>query len=37
MYISIEDAYIFQSDLIYYLYGSALAAFSAAIRFTLID
>ena len=33
MYISFEDTNIFLSDLLYSLYGSALAAFSPAIRF----
>ena len=37
MYISFEDTDIFLSDLLYSLYGSALAIFSAAIRFSLMD
>jgi len=37
MYISFEDTNIYLSDFLYSLYGSALAAFSVAIRFSLMD
>jgi len=37
MYISFEDTDTFLSDLLYSLYGCAQAAFSAAIRFALMD
>ena len=37
MYISFEDTNIYLSDFLYSLYGSELAAFSATIRFSLMD
>jgi hypothetical protein len=37
MYINFEDTDIFLSGLLYSLYGRALVAFSAAIKFSLMD
>jgi hypothetical protein len=37
MYISFGDTHIILSDVLYNLYGSAFAAFPAAVRFSLMD